>query len=576
MCAYNPAHPSNTYLNLGNSISALGFTLAIQQLLKPIYRFRLTSYGIKYWHLILGIFFGFFCTFIAALLPNFSHSYSYIIEYPIFWEFLGAISIASVYGIAAYCILQPTHIWNFNLVTFIRSAGTLLSEATDEDRVKFAGDLSQNITSLFKYARAWDIADWKFSSLEFERLRLKGKEQVIQGPPPICPFYIFAHRHELERASFSGTLLRLLSDRKFCSTLVRECPWHTALIVNRIGQNRLHTRQAESFIQQLAYQAILNEDSMMTREVEYDGFGEAPLLSESLFTNWFILSNYRPLNKLSFQWRTVISDGYLARFNTASKMMLNTALKNKDYWNLRYMYDVESAYKQLFQQIRRKNEKSDEFFPEVELHSGVSKLFQMTSETLEKMEEKELKSFYCTEAERSDDHLIGTVATIIYDSFAEIANSFEGSKDRFWSHAIGMFMDIYPSDSNAPVGMNPLQQQIAVKFAKKLDRNMQGWYPAVSRVLLSVIGPYDKHPEIVNKTAYKILKDIVYKKLQKLPELYLKKPEKITDFLPPNVQYDHINNTLIYEYSDGSKKETKLSELVIPEINLLDESNWKV
>ena len=36
-CLYNPAQPAPTYFTLGNAISALGFTLAIQQFLKPIY-----------------------------------------------------------------------------------------------------------------------------------------------------------------------------------------------------------------------------------------------------------------------------------------------------------------------------------------------------------------------------------------------------------------------------------------------------------------------------------------------------------------------------------------------------------
>jgi hypothetical protein len=38
--------------------------------------------------------------------------------------------------------------------------------------------------------------------------------------------------------------------------------------------------------------------------------------------------------------------------------------------------------------------------------------------------------------------------------------------------------------------MNPLQQQLAVQLIDKLRHNMDGWYPAISRVLLATIGPY--------------------------------------------------------------------------------------
>ena len=61
LCAYNPAQPSPTYFTVGNAIAALGFTLAIQQLFKPIYRFRLRAYGLRILYLVWAVFLGAFC-----------------------------------------------------------------------------------------------------------------------------------------------------------------------------------------------------------------------------------------------------------------------------------------------------------------------------------------------------------------------------------------------------------------------------------------------------------------------------------------------------------------------------------
>jgi hypothetical protein len=47
LCAYNPSQPAPTYFTVGDGIAALGFMLAIQQLFKPIYRFRLRAYGLR-------------------------------------------------------------------------------------------------------------------------------------------------------------------------------------------------------------------------------------------------------------------------------------------------------------------------------------------------------------------------------------------------------------------------------------------------------------------------------------------------------------------------------------------------
>jgi hypothetical protein len=69
-CLYNPAQPRFTLFTVGDAIAALGFTLAIQQFLKPIYLFRLKTYGLKFGYLFSAIFFGFFCSLVAAFLPN--------------------------------------------------------------------------------------------------------------------------------------------------------------------------------------------------------------------------------------------------------------------------------------------------------------------------------------------------------------------------------------------------------------------------------------------------------------------------------------------------------------------------
>jgi hypothetical protein len=70
LCAYNPAQPAPTYFTVGDAIAALGFMLAIQQLFKPIYRFRLRAYGLGILYLALVVFLGALCSVVPLLLPN--------------------------------------------------------------------------------------------------------------------------------------------------------------------------------------------------------------------------------------------------------------------------------------------------------------------------------------------------------------------------------------------------------------------------------------------------------------------------------------------------------------------------
>src|SRR6185437_11890905 len=62
----------------------------------------------------------------------------------------------------------------------------------------------------------------------------------------------------------------------------------------------------------------------LAREVGYEGFGSVPLLSESLFGNWFVLRSYNPLAKMHFGGSPAQpTEGYASRLNAAAKMMLN-------------------------------------------------------------------------------------------------------------------------------------------------------------------------------------------------------------------------------------------------------------
>jgi hypothetical protein len=186
------------------------------------------------------------------------------------------------------------------------------------------------------------------------------------------------------------------------------------------------------------------------------------------------------------------------------------------------------------------------------------------------------QSLFVTDKRAVGPSLVDTIASIVYESLACFANTFDGADDDAWIHAIGVFTDIYPRHESEPVGMNPLQQQLAIQLIDKLGHNMDGWYPAISRVLLATIGPYGENPQICKRTAYVILRDAIYKELQKLPTLHAKSPEKVASFFPASVTYDVASNTITHTYRGGGTISTNLGALVIPDVDLMDQQNWHV
>jgi hypothetical protein len=573
-CFYNPAQPTPIYFSIGNAIAALALTLAIQQFLNPIYRFRLRAYGLKIGYLILPVFLGFGCTLVAALLPYLPLPRKSFLEYPVVWEFFGSVLIATAYGAAAFIIFRPARIYRFNLYWFVGAGAALLTEADDADRARFAEDLlgyHRNLARLIEYASAWGRAEWHEDWIELERLKEAGLQQSFQGRAPISAFYRFAHRKELAAASHAGTFLRILSDPQFCAVLVRRCPWLTAANFQFISAKRLYAQQMVLFVQEIAVQSITNDESIIAKELGYEGFGATPYLSNSLFGDWFLLQHYDPLQKMHLHNSNELSQGYVSRLNGVSKMIVETAIGNQEFYPQGYMHSVHSAYENVFQELSYRRYKDVPRGLLGSLHFGITRIYKVLDRALANMPLETLAALYATEGRPQPwDNLVSAIATIVYESLESIANSFDGIDDPNWVHAITVFMDVFPTHGKPTVGFDPFQQHLAIRFVEKLQQNLQGFHPAISRVLLPVIGPYEQPDQITNLSAFGILRDAVYKELKNLNQLYIQKPDRFGDYLPPQVKYDPITDALTFTYRLGDRITTNLATLSISDVDLLD------
>jgi hypothetical protein len=352
--------------------------------------------------------------------------------------------------------------------------------------------------------------------------------------------------------------------------LVRRCPWLTSAFLQFISDKRLYTQQIELFVQEIAAQSITQDESIIAKELGYEGFGATPYLSDSLFGDWFLLMQYDPLQKMHFGIGTELTEGYVSRLSGVSRMIVQTAIENQDFYPQRYMGSVHAAYENLLRNLSYRGYKDIPSGLLASLHVGISLIYQDLDKALSNMPIERLAGFYAVkEQPRYWDNLVSTVATIVYESLESIANSFDGIDDINWSHAISVFMHVFPTIGQQPTGVDPFQQQLAIRLVEKLRQNMQGFYPAISRVLLAVIGPYEAHEPMLKSSAFGILRDAVYKELQKLRQLNIEKPDRFANYLPPQVKYDPAANTLTFTYRLGDTRTTDLSALNIADVDLL-------
>lgn len=577
MCKYDPESPSSSYFTIGGAVTALTLTLAVQQFLKPIYQFRLRVMGVSFSFVICAVFIGAFCTIIAAAVPSISFLRGTPFGYPVNWEILGGMIIGISYAYVIWIALRPAVATKRNISSFARAGTLLLSEATDDDRSNFAKDIlsSNNIEILVEMTAEFDHAENKASLIEFEKLREQGREnEGIIGRLPISPFYAFARRHELEQARDAWHLLMLMSEREFCRVVMARHSLAFLGAMISLTEKNSYPDAVKSFVQSIAWQALLQEDGMLAKEDSYEGFGWFRMFATNFFGN-YKMRIYRPLNGIQSIGIGVPNDGFISRLNIASDLMVSAELKHRGFWDNNSTHSVVKIYEDIFHSINFARSEGKHPTCLFKMTKAVTQLTEMMAEELENCEPETYNLLFTSDPEEYRGDTIGSITELVCEGLNSISNDFQDYDDPAWFFAIGVFNSVFGRFSNQRKGLSPLQQAVVLKLVEKVQDNMNGYYPTISRVLLAKIGPYNTNVPEKQGTAIALLKDAIYFELKRLPELYDKDPDKALERLPRNVSYDHTDHSLTHTYRGGDKVKTVLDDLQLERVDLLAKENLR-
>lgn len=544
-CNYDPTLPSPTYFTLGNAVAALAFTLAVQSFLKPIYRFRLYARYLSLGRLYITIFAAVFCCAIAAAVPSIHVLHGGPWGYAIVWEFIATGLFVCAYGAVAFAVVRPIKVAEHRMDDFAGGAARLLSAASETDHIDILPDIEMSLPKVVELAR------------------------FLEGEPGSA-FFDFIYRDKIERASYAHTLLRVIADPAFCRSLVIKAPWATAGLVRVIGEQKVHARATEMFVQELAHQAILAEESMLTRELDYNGFGTAPLLSESLFSNPVIVKRYNPLDM--YVPNDLLTWGIMKRFNAAAERLYLTLIDEKETHRAQAAYGVHSFYRSAFSRayLLQQDEKHD-YRMVMEIQYAVDNAIKIANKLMASQGPLSYDQLYQrADEQRKRSDVLQTLVDTVYEGMAAISNRFKGFPDPFWHLAIETMHHGFNSIGVEPDGMTPFQQRLALLIVDKLQDNMRGYFPALSRVMLATVGPFEGAGHQPNMTAFNILRRAVYAELQGLPKFGLENPEKVLKYLPDNIVLDAQTGTITQTYTDGAKAVTDLRALKLQPVNLYE------
>ena len=309
---------------------------------------------------------------------------------------------------------------------------------------------------------------------------------------------------------------------------------------------------------------------MMAREVGYHGFGTAPLLSDSLFSEWFIIARYNPLESFFTTSSDTVTPSIVKRFNSAAERCYNTLIETRSTDRSLAAFSIQRFYRTVFMRAWeiQKADESD-YHLLLEMQYGVELAIKMADKLLATATSAEYLGLYVDDPKQYRYDVLETLVEIVYEALEAISNRFKGVDDAFWMTAIEAFQKSFPSIGHQPDGMTPFQQRLSLKIIDKLGQNMRGTYPAICRVLLACVGPYEDKAAQSNHTAFNILKNEMYRELKRLPDLASSTADKIGDFLPNNVAYDAATTVLTHTYGGGEKAATTLSALNLQTVSLV-------
>ncbi len=222
---------------------------------------------------------------LANILPLFNSKLKILsyLSYPAFWELIGLI----LFSIAVILIL----IFSVNPYRFIPIINrkncfdfhynlyrVILYEHSNESLSAISIIISKNLEKIFKYAAKydyrWNIKGSSFKSA-FEKNKVPEKE------------------HNLVNIS-CHTIDVLMSDKYYCKYLSEDNMYLVLRIIDLTNKYELWNSCGNVFYNSLCNELFTNNQSHLSKEIEFRGMGISKPVFKALFTSFHILNAYKP------------------------------------------------------------------------------------------------------------------------------------------------------------------------------------------------------------------------------------------------------------------------------------------
>lgn len=535
-CSYDPSSPAWRIISLGDAIAAISLLIAFSQLLTPILKIRISRLFPKV-YVLWG--FAAISILISSLLPFFPGHAWPLLGYPIFWELVGSTLILVSVGALLFSFSRPLKFSKRSFRSTMRLVTRGIATGEEKDYAELAFSLQRILGDLISAVARYD-------SFEKEMARRDGK---AYSPPAM--------------SVEAGRILQLCSDERFCAAVVRREP---GFAVGFFEEIKKHNACHNGFIKPLAWelvrQALLHPDSILYREKRYKGLGFNASFTHAAFSDNEINEWVQPLSGYRFILEKEVTIEALDRYGEIVEILAQTYLKTGRFYE--HSFSIYSTFNALTDYAGYISSRVDASSPDDlyrshtyssldKIGSTITDLIGIFAKEPAILDGKLVE--YWKGVERNRDYSpFEYLAKLIYEFMEALSHT------RKYDEALRMilirpWLEIYPV-SQEGVFHQELQWRLEEKLFEKLKVNLEeGYYPAVSRPLLSVLSLHEQS----NRDGDSRLRTRLFAYLrQTFSTLYAADKERALDKLPASMTYDPDKVRLVQHVRKGDERVLEL------------------
>jgi len=256
----------------------------------------------------------------ANILPLFNSNFKILpcLSYPVFWELIGltlfSIAIISIlfFSLEQYRFIPMINKKNcfdfsYNLYRVI------LYEHSNESLSAISIIINKNLEKIFKYAAKydyrWNVKGSSFKSA-FEKNKVPEKE------------------HNLVNIS-CHTIDVLMSDKYYCKYLSEDNIYLVLRIIDLTNKYELWNSCGNVFYNSLCNELFTNNQSHLSKEIEFRGIGISKPVFKALFTSFHIINAYRPFQSFHYFMEENYQVGIIEKYTKALEISLREYFKEE-------------------------------------------------------------------------------------------------------------------------------------------------------------------------------------------------------------------------------------------------------